>query len=77
LCDGYVQSKSNINANKLIRRKLKRNTKFLMVHFNDMHLLTLNAKPSVATSLALNLQMSLTDVNFLQKNGATKQSDNG
>jgi hypothetical protein len=47
------------------------------VHFNDMHLLTLNAKPSVATSLALNLQMSLTDVNFLQKNGATKQSDNG
>jgi hypothetical protein len=40
-------------------------------------LLALNAKASVAISLAPNLQMSFMDVIFLQKNGATKESDNG
>ena len=43
--------------------------------FNNTGLLTLNAKPCVVTSLAPNLQMSLMDVIFLQKNGATKESD--
>ena len=43
--------------------------------FNNAHLLILNAKPSVATSLAPNLQMSSKDVIFLQKNGATKVTD--
>ncbi len=45
--------------------------------FNKTRLLALNAKASVAPSLAPNLQMSLMYVIFLQKNGATKQYDNG
>jgi hypothetical protein len=40
-------------------------------------MLTLNAKLSVATSLALNLQMCFIDVIFLQKNGASNETESG
>jgi hypothetical protein len=47
-----------------------------MVHLIAAGLLALNAKASVATSLAPNLQMSFMGVIFLQKNGATKRGHN-
>jgi hypothetical protein len=40
--------------------------------FNSIYLLALNAKPSVVSSLAPNLQISFVRDIFLQKNGATQ-----